>query len=181
MQTDPYLKATDAWLQDFVLKLNLCPFAHQPYQQGRVRFALSEAQQFDTLAKELLQELLLLYQADPKEWETTLLVHPHCLNSWEEFLEFWGLAEYLIAEAGLEGEIQVVGFHPDYQFGEEAPEDPSHFTNRSPFPMLHLIREASLSQAVASHPEPDMIPIHNIEKLQKIGREELEKRLKSYF
>lgn len=177
MINSPYIKSTQTWLEKFVLGLNLCPFAHKPFKQGQIRFVLSEAKDADALVRNLLPELMFLYDHDPEEWETTLLVHPHCMQEWDDFWDFLGIVEELIDEAGLTGVFQVVGFHPDYLFGGEDPEDASHFTNRSPFPMMHILREESLSAAADGALDVEKIPEENIRRLRDLGRGILEKKL----
>lgn len=177
MNDSPYIKATKEWFEKFVLALNLCPFAHNPAQKGQIRFVLSEAKDPDALVRDLLPQLMFLYDHDPSEWETTLLVHPHCMGDWEDFWDFLGFVEELIDDAGLTGVFQVVGFHPDYLFGGEDPSDASHFTNRSPFPMMHILREESLSEAADGPLDVEAIPVENIRRLRDLGRQVLEKKL----
>ncbi len=179
MSENPYLKATRQWVEKFVIGLNLCPFARHPFQQGRIRFVLSEAQDENQLVRDLLTEFLFLYDAEPSVWETSLLVHPHCLKKWEDYWDFLEIAEELLDEAGLTGVFQLVGFHPDYLFGEEDPADASHYTNRSPFPLIHILREESISQAVDTHPDIDKIPVENVKKLRELGKSILEKKLEN--
>jgi hypothetical protein len=178
MSDSPYVQATKKWFEKFVLALNLCPFAHKPAQEGKIRFVMSEARNADQLVRTLLPELMFLYDHEPDEWETTLIVHPHCLNNWDDFWDFLGIVEELIDEAGLTGIFQVVGFHPDYLFGGEEPGDASHFTNHSPFPTMHILREESLSGAVESHPDVEGIPVANVKKLRELGTGILGKKLK---
>lgn len=177
MNDSPYIKATKTWLEKFVLALNLCPFAHKPFQEGQIRFVLSEAKDTDSLVRDLLPELMFLFDNDPKDWETTLLVHPHCLHAWDDFWSFLEIAEEIVDEAGLTGVFQLVGFHPDYLFGGEDPTDSSHFTNRSPFPTIHILREESLSEAADGPMDTEAIPVENVKRLRELGRGVLEKKL----
>lgn len=177
MNDSSYIKATQQWVEKFVLALNLCPFAHKPFQEDRIRYVLTESQNADGLVRALLPELMFLFDNDPQDWETTLLVHPHCLQDWEDFWDFLGIVEELIEEAGLAGVFQVVGFHPDYLFEGEEPGDASHYTNRSPFPMMHILREASLSEAADGALDVEGIPVENVKKLRDLGRGILEKKL----
>lgn len=165
---DDPLAATREWVERFVVGLNLCPFAGAVAAQGRIRYVLSQAQDIDVLYQDLLGELALLVDADPDAVETTLLVHPWVLQDFEQYLDFLALVEEALEEAGLEGMVQVASFHPDYQFEGEAADDPSNLTNRSPYPMLHLLREASITTALEHYPDPEMIPVRNVEKLRKL-------------
>jgi uncharacterized protein len=169
-ENDP-IAATCRWLERAVIGLNLCPFAKAVYVKQQVRFVLSEADDAETLLQVLHDELLLLRDADPEQIDTTLIVHPHVLTAFLDYNDFLDLADGLIAELGLEGEIQVASFHPDYQFAGTAPDDVSNCTNRSPYPTLHLLREASVERAVAAFPDPDAIVERNIATLEKLGRE----------
>lgn len=167
---DP-IAETRRWLECAVIGLNLCPFAKAVYVKEQVRFALSEARDTEALLHDLHDELLHLQATDPQQTDTTLIVHPHVLGDFLEYNDFLDLADGLVAELGLEGEIQVASFHPDYRFADAAPDDISNFTNRSPYPTLHLLREASVERAVAAFPDPDAIVGRNIATLQELGRE----------
>lgn len=163
------VEATRHWLEKVVIGLNLCPFAGLPWRQGRVRLRVSEADSPEQLAEDLLDELQALKNADPVECETTLLIHPNVLNDFLEYNDFLDVADQLLEELSLDGTIQVASFHPDYQFADSEPDDPANCTNRSPFPMLHLLREASIEAATASLAAPEAIYERNIETMRKLG------------
>lgn len=165
---DP-ISLTRRWLERAVIGLNLCPFAKSVYVKQQVRFVLSEARDADSLLQALREELLSLHGVDPQQTDTTLIVHPHVLGDFLDYNDFLGLADGLVVELGLEGEIQVASFHPDYRFAGTAHDDIGNHTNRSPFPTLHLLREASIERAVAAFPDPDAIVERNIATLQKLG------------
>ena len=167
------IQKTEAWIRNFVVGLNICPFAGGAVEKEQVRYLLSSAKDIDVLYQDLLKELLYLHETDPKEVETTVIVHPHVLSDFFLYLDFLEIANESLAEAGLEGEIQIASFHPDYHFEGEDPEDVSNYTNRSPFPMLHLIREASVSKAVESHPDIEGVPQRNIDLLREMGLEKV--------
>jgi hypothetical protein len=167
---DP-IALTRRWLERAVIGLNLCPFAKAVYVKQQVRFVLSEARDEEALLQQLHDELLALRDADPDQIDTTLIVHPHVLTDFLAYNDFLDLADGLIVELGLEGEIQVASFHPDYQFTGTAPDEVSNCTNRSPYPTLHLLREASVERAVAAFPDPDAIVERNIATLEKLGHE----------
>jgi hypothetical protein len=133
-------------------------------------YAVSAAQREDLLA-DLVTELHTLQAADPSEIETTLLLHPRVLNEFLDYNDFLELAEAAIAGEGLEGEIQVASFHPQYQFAGTRPQDIENCSNRSPYPTLHLLREASIERAVAVFPDASRIFERNIETLRRLGHD----------
>lgn len=167
---DPIL-LTRRWLERAVIGLNLCPFAKAVHVRQQVRFVLCEATDETALLQTLRDELVFLREADPDVTDTTLIVHPQVLNDFLAYNDFLDLADELILDLGLEGEIQVASFHPDYRFADTAPDDMANYTNRSPFPMLHLLREASVERAVAAFPDPDAIVARNIATLNTLGHE----------
>lgn len=176
-QAHKYIAATKAWVSTFVVGLNLCPFAPPVIEGKRLRYVVSEAKDIDVLYTDLLRELEFLALADPDETETTLLIHPHVLQDFYAYNDFLEIVDEALTGAGLEGEIQVASFHPAYLFGGEAPEATSHFTNRSPYPMLHLLREDSLENALRNYPNPDEIPQRNIATMTALGRAKIEEML----
>jgi hypothetical protein len=169
--TDDPIAVTRRWLDRAVIGLNLCPFAKAVTARQQVRFVLSEATTPDALLEELGAELMLLQQADPEQVDTTLIIHPQVLGDFLDYNDFLELADALVAELDLEGELQVASFHPEYQFAGTDPDDVGNCTNRSPYPTLHLLREASVERAVAAYPDPAVIVERNIETLQKLGIE----------
>jgi hypothetical protein len=152
-----------------VIGLNLCPFAESVYRGGRVRFHVSEQRSASGLLEELRVELAELHAADPLRCETTLLIHPWVLTDFIEYNDFLDVCEATIAQLDLEGELQVASFHPQYQFSGTEPTDIENFTNRSPYPMLHLLREASIERAIAGVADPDEIYRRNIRTLRDLG------------
>jgi len=162
---------TRRWLERAVIGLNLCPFAKAVYVKQQVRFVLSEATTTEALLDELTAELSLLSQTDPQAVDTTLLVHPRVLTDFLDYNDFLDRADAAVAALGLEGEIQVASFHPQYQFAGTYPDEMGNYTNRAPFPTLHLLREASIDRAVAAFPDPDVIVERNIATLEELGVE----------
>jgi hypothetical protein len=156
-------------LERSVIGLNLCPFAEGVYRGGRLRIRVSESRSASGLLAELRSEMTGLHQADPLQCETTLLVHPWVLADFIEYNEFLDVCEAAVIELGLEGELQIAGFHPRYQFAGTAPTDIENYTNRSPYPMLHLLREASVDRAVAAVPDTGEIYRRNIRTLREMG------------
>ncbi|MES1241986.1 MAG: DUF1415 domain-containing protein [Acidobacteriota bacterium] len=168
---DPVIQETRDWLEKAVIGLNLCPFAKPVHVAGRIRYAVSRAETPKALLADLLAELRTLAAADPEDIETTLLIHPRVLADFLDFNDFLGVADDALEHLCLVGEIQIASFHPRYQFEGTDPDDIENYTNRSPYPTLHLLREASVEQAVASFPDTDRIYRANIETLRKLGLE----------
>lgn len=162
---------TRLWLTQAVIGLNLCPFAKAVHVKNQVRYVVSDATEPEALLVQLLDELAHLRDADPAEVETTLLIHPQALTDFLDFNDFLGVADAAVEDMELDGEIQVASFHPDYQFDGTAPDDIDNFSNRSPYPTLHLLRESSIEQAVEAFPDAGDIYETNIETLRKLGHE----------
>lgn len=167
----PYLDATTRWLERAVIGLNLCPFARAPHVQGKLRLRVSHARDADALLDDLCGELQSLNALDADDCETGLLIHPFVLTDFLDYNDFLDVADAAVQTLGLEGEWQVAGFHPQYQFADSAPDDIANFSNRSPWPTLHLLREASIERAMASMSDTDAIYRKNIETLQRLGHE----------
>ena len=163
------IESTRAWLEKAVIGLNLCPFARSVYTRGQVHFVVSDATEPDVLHAHLKSELEQLMEADPQVRDTTLLIVPGCLNDFLDFNDYLGAAEDLLEELGLEGEIQIASFHPDYQFAGTKKNDVTNCTNRSPYPTLHLLREESIDRAVEAFPDAESIFEKNMEVLEALG------------
>lgn len=171
------ISRTRFWLEKMVVGLNLCPFAAPVINDDRLRLEICNSSQLEEMLSVVLRELDLLQQNDEHTIATSLLVFSHGL---EEFDDFWSLVEIaneLLQQVGLEGVVQIASFHPAYCFEGVAADDASHYTNRSPFPMLHFIREAQLSRVLAAYPDPEAIPENNIRRLQELGKQEILKLL----
>ena len=169
MDDESVIAATREWLEKAVIGLNLCPFAKAVYVKNQVRIVVSSAKHLDGLLEDLDRELDFLAAASPDEVDTTLLIHPTLLPDFLDFNDFLQLVEAAVEEHELEGVIQVASFHPQFQFEGTEPDDMGNFTNRAPFPTLHLLREASITRAVAAFPEAETIFERNIETLEKLG------------
>lgn len=165
----PFLADTRVWLEKAVIGLNLCPFAHAVHGGGRIRWVVSNAASEEELLNDLTEELKFLAAADPEQVETTLLIHPFVLGDFIEYNQFLEPAEARLTELELDGVIQLASFHPAYQFAGAEPDDITNFTNRSPYPTLHLLRESSVTRAVETFPEPERIYEANIETLTQLG------------
>lgn len=167
----PIINATRAWVEKAVIGLNLCPFAKAVQVKSQIRYAVSNAMNADELLADLVDELRSIAAADEIAPDTTLLIHPNALTDFIEYNAFLDVADHAIAALGLEGEIQVASFHPDYQFADAAADDISNYTNRSPYPILHLLRETSIEHAMAAFPDASAIFEKNIETLRQLGLE----------
>ncbi|MEO8278347.1 MAG: DUF1415 domain-containing protein [Ideonella sp.] len=159
------------WLDKAVIGLNLCPFAKAVRVKDSIRLFCSAARNEADLCADLTNELRLLVAADPQQIETTLLIHPHVLGEFLDYNEFLDQADRCLDELDLVGEIQIASFHPDYQFAGTAAQAIENHTNRSPFPMLHLLRERSIEQALATFPDAALIYERNIDTLRRLGPE----------
>ncbi|MDX1802538.1 MAG: DUF1415 domain-containing protein [Alcanivorax sp.] len=166
---DTVIARTREWLEQVVIGLNLCPFARKPLQAGRVRFAVSDSRTIEALLHDLQQELERLQQAGEDVIDTTLLIIPGQLHDFYDYNDMLDLAEGLLEQQGWSGSYQLASFHPAYQFAGTAVNDRGNFTNRAPYPVLHLLRETSLDKGLASYPDPEQIPERNIVTLQTLS------------
>ncbi len=171
------IEETKHWISSFVVKLNLCPFASYPLQNDQIRYVVYDGEDLAALVDLLDQELTLLQSSDPTAIETTLIIHPKVLNDFYDYIDFLDLANQRIFVLELEGELQIASFHPDYQFGGTDKDDVTNYTNRSPYPMLHLLREESIELALEHYEAPHEIPENNIAMMNKLGRAEILKML----
>ena len=169
MEHDGPIALTRRWLERAVIGLNLCPFAKAVYAKQQVRFVLSDATTPEALSEALVAELEWLRDADPQETDTTLLIHPRALTDFLDYNDFLDVADAAITALDLEGEIQVASFHPDYRFADSFEDAVENCTNRSPFPMLHLLREASVERAVDAFPDAGAIVDRNMATLRRLG------------
>jgi hypothetical protein len=163
------LQDTRLWLERAVIGLNLCPFAKAVHQKGQIRWVISDAGSPAALLRLLAQELKTLHEADPAQVDTTLIVHPWVLQDFLDFNDFLDAADELLLDLELDGVLQIASFHPHYQFAGADADDPGNCSNRSPYPTLHLLREASIDRAVASFPDASMIFESNIKRLEAMG------------
>jgi hypothetical protein len=166
---DRVVTATRAWVERAVIGLNLCPFARAASARGQIRYAVSGATNTDILVEDLESELRLLSVTDAAHVDTTLLIHPFVLGDFLDYNDFLDVADAVVERMGLTGVIQVASFHPRYQFAGAPPGDITNYTNRSPYPILHLLREASVDAAVAAFPDAARIHEQNIDTMQRLG------------
>ena len=167
--TDEVVAATRRWLERAVIGLNLCPFAKAVHVKQQIRYAVTAATTADDLLAELEHELGLLAQTDAAQIDTTLLIHPQVMTDFIDYHFFLGEADALLRRMELDGVIQIASFHPHYQFAGSDSADIANYTNRSPWPTLHLLREASIDRAVAAFPDATEIFERNIETLRRLG------------
>ncbi|MBS1133046.1 MAG: hypothetical protein H6R02_187 [Burkholderiaceae bacterium] len=163
------ITATRHWLEQAVIGLNLCPFARAVHVKRQIRWVESPARDEQELREDLVRELQYLAAADAESVDTTLLIHPHVLNDFLDYNNFLDVADAAIEALGLTGVLQVASFHPDYRFEGTAADDVDNFSNRSPHPMLHLLREDSISRAVAAFPDAATVYERNIQTLRRLG------------
>ncbi len=162
----------DQWLNDVVIGLNLCPFAAKPQRNKQIKIFVSEANQEETLLEDILLQLIELNNTEPKKLETTLVVVPNMLQDFWDYNFFIDWVEGLIKQQDWEGIFQVATFHPDYCFGGSEPGDDENLTNRSPYPVFHLIREESMEKVLKHYPDPESIPDTNIARVSALTKEE---------
>ena len=165
------IAATRDWIEKAVIGLNLCPFAKAVHVKNQIRYVVSDAETSESLLEDLATELQGLATTEPSERDTTILIHPLVLTDFLDYNDFLGLADDALAELGYEGELQIASFHPQYQFVGTDIDDIDNYTNRSPYPCLHLLREASIERAVAAFPDAAQIYDKNIETLRHLGHE----------
>lgn len=173
MNEKAIIAATRRWIRDMVIGLNLCPFARRVFEADKIRYVVTDVKTQAGLLEVFAGEVALLGSGDLAGIETTLLIHPGVLGNFLDYNEFLDLAEQAIADLGMEGVLQVASFHPDYQFANTAPDDVENYTNRAPYPMLHLLREESISAVADDVDELFEIPERNIETLRSIGKERI--------
>lgn len=158
------------WLEDAVIGLNLCPFARAPYSRKQVRIAVVDCADFEDALRQTFDEVDYLLSASPEDVGTTLIVLRGALDDFEDFLDAIHAVDEILAQTGAADYVQLAHFHPDYQFEGAQADALENFTNRAPYPILHLLREDEVSQAVGRHPDPAGIPAQNIARLEALGQ-----------
>ena len=179
MSNENIIQATQKWVKTIVVGMNLCPFAKREIVKDRVRYTISESTLQEQLLMDLKTELELL--DTDTSIETTLLIHPSILQDFYDYNDFLELADSLLVDMELDGIYQLASFHPNYQFGGTEFDAAENYTNRSPYQMLHLIREASLEKAVANYPDPENIPERNINLMNKLGTDKMKVLLEECY
>ncbi len=173
MDSQPAVSATVKWLKTFIIEFNICPFASQVESQNSIRFQLVKETDVEKRLTAVIAEYDFL-DSHP-ETATTLVIFSNGLSCFNEYLDFFDISQQLLIQRGYEGVYQLASFHPDYCFAGSHQDDAANFTNRSPFPMLHIIREESIEKALQHYPNPEQIPDRNIELTRQLGLETLKK------
>ncbi|KUI99258.1 DUF1415 domain-containing protein [Vibrio sp. MEBiC08052] len=173
-------QTVEQWLTQVVIGLNLCPFAAKPYKKKQIKIHISQARQEEQLLEDIYRQLLELEMTPSEQLETTLVVVPHFLSSFDDYNQFIDWIDALIMQHQWEGIYQVATFHPNYCFAGNHPEDDDNLTNKSPYPIYHLIREESIEKVLTHYPQPELIPEHNIQRIKNLTPEE-KNRLFSYL
>lgn len=165
----PVISATLTWLDKVIIEQHFCPFAKPVRQKNQIHLAVQQQTDAASLLRQVLSECHDLLNND--KIETSLLIYTQALTSFDDYLDFLDMASELLENAGLEGILQLASFHPDYLFADAPASCPSHFTNRSPYPMLHILREDSITEALKNFAQPENIPERNIVHAKALGKE----------
>lgn len=182
MTNQHIISATQKWLTSFIIEYNICPFAHREQQRNSIRYQVASSGQLESTLETLIEECI--YLDEHTEAETTLLILPKGFSNFEDYLDMLAMAEQLLLLQGYEGVYQLASFHPDYRFGDNGSDteiDPANYTNRSPYPMLHIIREESLERALSHYPDPENIPVRNIKLTREMGLKNLQQLLAACY
>ncbi len=171
------IQQTKNWVEEIVIGLNLCPFAAQPFQNNTIEYTVNNGHSLEQHLQQLADCFVKLDTA--ADIETSLLIYPDAYQTFDDYLELLDFANHLLDDLNYTGIYQLASFHPDYCFAGSSENDASNFSNRSPFPMLHLLREKSLEKTIANYPNIEQVPEDNIKKLQAIGYEAMSNKLKN--
>ena len=182
LDDETIIALSKGWLEDAVIGLNLCPFANAVHRRGQIAWTVSHARTPEALLEDLGIALQSLLETPAESTDTALLIHPRVLGDFLDFNDFLSDADQLLEDSGLTGVIQIASFHPDYRFGGVDADDITNHTNRSPFPMLHLLREESLDRAIAAMPDSEQIVERNLACLRDLGHagwQQLQQRIRT--
>ncbi|HWG47433.1 MAG TPA: DUF1415 domain-containing protein [Gemmataceae bacterium] len=179
MDKQAAIDATRRWISSVVIGLNLCPFARRVFEEDKIRYIVTEAEDEESLLKNLTDEVKILASSPISHVETTMLIHPGVLGNFLDYNDFLGVAEQRVRNLGLRGIIQIASFHPAYQFAGTDADAVENYTNRSPHPMLHLLREESITKVATGSDDLLEIPLRNIETMRGLGREKILERLRT--
>lgn len=168
------IKKTRLWLEQMVVGLNLCPFSSSVIARGQVRYAVSDATTDAQLKQFFLNELQRLLGANEHDVATSLLMFTQGVEDFEDYLALLDWFEQILEQADLKEHVQLASFHPQYQFEGVAADDLSHFTNRAPYPTIHLLRQEQMAKILAHVPNPEQIYLDNIKTLNDLGRPQVE-------
>ena len=170
-----HIDITKSWIEQFVIAYHLCPFASKPFREDRIRYVLLEEENEDKLHDLMMEEVKILQSQPSEVVETTLIIHPNIGRTFDSYLDIFAALEKQLEMQKLEEFVQLASFHPDYQFAETDYDHPENFTNRSPYPMIHLLRVDSVEASIESYPDTMRIPTNNIARMRQIGTTELVK------
>jgi hypothetical protein len=173
------ISVTRTWLRTLIIAYSICPFAKHELERGSIHFSVNHDTEIESCLFNLMLECDRL--DSDSDIETILLIYDRAFTAFGDYLDFVELAETLLFDQGYEGVYQLASFHPDYCFEGADPDDPANYTNRSPYPMLHLLRETSIEQATANHPHPEHIPQRNIELTRELGLAKMQALLASCY
>ena len=168
---------TQCWLKTVIVEHDFCPFAKRELERGSIRYSVDHSNDLASALQVVIDECV--YLDNNEATETTLLIFTQAFNRFDGYLELVELAQALLTDQGYAGTYQLASFHPDYCFADAEQDDAANYTNRSPYPMLHLIREVSMEQALKHHPDPEAIPERNIEYARELGQEEMQRQLEA--
>ena len=169
------INQTECWVKTIIIGHNFCPFAKRELESESIRYSVNHSTDLESALKAVIDECV--YLDDNDGTETTLLIFPEAFESFNDYLEVVELGQALLEDQGYEGIYQFASFHPDYCFADADQNDAANYTNRSPYPMLHLIREASMEKALEKYPEPEKIPERNVEYARELGLDEMKRQL----
>jgi hypothetical protein len=173
------IAVTQSWLKTIIIDYGICPFAQREFERGSIHYCVTANTDIETALLTLVLECERL-ETEPTI-ETTLLIFPDSFAAFDDYLDLLELAETLLYQRGYEGVYQLASFHPDYCFEGAKPDDAANYTNRSPYPMLHLLREASIEHALKHYPNPENIPQLNIELTRQLGLEKMKTLLQACY
>ena len=173
MKRQIIIEKSKTWVERFVIGLNLCPFAKRPFDKGLVRFEVCESEEMESQLVAFWKEIELLENTNQEEISNTILILPNGLEDFENYLDFYHLAEQLLTDQRKQTAFQLASFHPRYQFENTQKDDLSNYTNRSPFPFIHILRIAEVANAIAHYPDVEGVPERNIQRLNEMGLEEI--------
>lgn len=176
---DARIVQTKKWLSNVVIGHNFCPFAKREYESDTIHYAVVDARDIEGQLEQVILNCAALDNDDTRE--TSLLIFPETLSDFDTYLDMMGLATTLLKDQGYEGIYQLASFHPEYLFEGVPPEDASHYTNRSPYPMVHILREASIEAALKRYPHPEKIPMRNITVARNLGASSMKSLLAACF
>ena len=173
MEKQPIIEKSSAWVERFVIGLQLCPFAKRPFDKGLLRFEVCFEKNMEAQLVAFWKEIEQLDKVPKEEISNTILVYPNGLHDFEKYLDLYDLAERLLLDQKLNEKFQLASFHPDYQFEGTDKDDVSNYTNRSPFPFIHILRVGEVEEAINSYPNIDEVPARNIRLLEEMGIEKI--------